>query len=155
MQVRRRALDPRGWSLALRVVVAAALVVAGAIAARTVTRDTDCFPGAPRIAPASARPGDAIVVTAAAFPCDRRYHRGALYGLSVVPSGGGSAGVVDLGSFPVARDGSFRARVTLPDGLPPGSASIRVTGYDIDDVVAAVCDDGGGCAPYEARLTVT
>ncbi len=134
------------------MVVVAVLVLVGAVTIRAATRDTDCFPGQPRVSPAMAGPGDTVVVTAAAFPCDRGYHQGALYGLRFRSDGGDA---VDLGSFPVGTDGSFEAEVTVPDSTAPGRAQLVVTGYDIRDVFAQVCDDGDPCAPYAATLTVT
>ena len=138
--------------MALRVVVLLVVLLAGTVTVRAATRDTQCLPGIPQAAPDSAAPGDGVVVTASAFPCDRRYHAGALYGLRFRHGGGDE---VDLGSFPVARDGTFRAEVSVPESATPGTGTFFVTGYDIRDVVADVCDDGGaGCTPYAARITV-
>ena len=107
----RRRFDPRGWSVGLWVVILVAAAVVGSVTVSAATRDTDCFPGRLRAAPGVAAPGDTVRITASAFPCDRRYHRGALYGLRF--RSGSSAEVTDLGSFPVemhwARSAVFLA----------------------------------------------
>jgi hypothetical protein len=150
----RRRFDPRGWSVGLWVVILVAAAVVGSVTVSAATRDTDCFPGRLRAAPGVAAPGDTVRITASAFPCDRRYHRGALYGLRF--RSGSSAEVTDLGSFPVATDGSFEAEVTVPEVATPGTGAFIVTGYDIRDVFADLCDDGSsGCAPYTAGIRVT
>jgi hypothetical protein len=150
----RRRLDPRGWSVSLRVVVLVGVLLLGYVTVSAATRDTDCFPGPPQAAPEAARPGEAVLLTATAFPCDRRYHRGALYGLQFRSAD--AADPVDLGLFPVATDGSFQAEVAVPEGTAAGPGTFLVTGFDIRDVFAEVCDDdSGGCAPYSAVVTVT
>ena len=148
----RRRYDPRNWSAGWWVVIAA-LVLAGLVVVDQTGKDTDCFPGLPRAVPESAAPGDTVRITASAFPCDRRYHRGALYGLRFRAID--TTEYVDLGSHPVATDGSFEAEVTVPDAAPAGTAHFLVTGFDISDVIADVCDDGsGGCDTYAAGITV-
>ena len=116
----RRRFDPRGWSAGLWVVILVTAALVGSVTVSAATRDTDCFPGRLRAAPGTAAPGDTVRITAAAFPCDRELHRGALYGLRF--RSGSSAEVIDLGSFPVATDGSFEAKVTVPEIATPAPA---------------------------------
>lgn len=131
-----------------------AVLLVGFVTADQVAKDTDCFPGLPEAAPGAAAPGDTVRITATAFPCDRRYHRGAFYGLEF--RSGNTTEAVDLGMFPVARDGSFHAEVTVPEDARPGAGSFHVTGFDISEVFAEVCDDGsGGCDTYAAGIRVT
>ena len=153
--MRRNRWDPRTWLL-LQVALAIVLLLTAVGAVRYVTRDRSCFPGRPHAAPASVAAGDRVVVTAAAFDCARKFHRGAVYGLELVPAAGAADGSdqVDLGgSFPVNRDGSFRARVRIPDTVPPGRAVIRITGFDVDELYDEVCSERT-CGTYGATVVV-
>ncbi len=153
MQVRRRRWDPRHWSF-LQIALVLVVVVAAAGAVRWVTRDRVCFPGQPHAAPASVTAGERVVVTAAGFTCARRFHRGAVYGLAYVPEDtADGSGQVDLGDFPVARDGSFRARVRVPATAAAGPATIRVTGFDVDELYDEVCSERD-CGTYGAALVI-
>ncbi len=153
--MRRNRWDPRTWSL-LQVALAIVLLLTAVGAVRYVTRDRSCFPGRPHAAPAAVAAGDRVVVTASAFDCARTFHRGAFYGLELVPASGAADGSdqVDLGgSFPVARDGSFRARVRIPDTVPLGRAVIRFTGFDVDELYDEVCSEQK-CGTYGATVVV-
>jgi hypothetical protein len=51
----------------------------------------------------------------------------------------------------VARDGSFRADLTIPPAAPPGSAWVSVEGSNMDR-----CDDrNGSCAGYQQEIAIT
>ena len=153
--MRRNRWDPRTWSV-LQVALAIVLLVTAAGAARYVMRDRACFPGPPQAAPASVAPGERVVITTAAFACARRFHRGAFVGLELVPATGAADGSdqVDFGgSFPVARDGTFRARVRIPETAPPGKAVIRFTGFDVDELYDEVCSERK-CGTYGATVVV-
>jgi len=148
----RRRYDPRRWSAGWWVAIAV-VVLAGFLVVDRAAKGTDCFPGAPRARPGTAAPGDTVRITAAGFPCDRRYHRDAFYGLEF--RAGNATETVDLGMHPVATDGSFDAEVTVPEDAPAGAGAFVVTGFDIRDVFAELCDLGStGCAPYAAGITV-
>jgi hypothetical protein len=153
--MRRNRWDPRTWSF-LQVALAIVLLVTAAGAVRYVTRDRSCFPGRPHAAPASVKAGERVVVRATAFDCARRFHRGAVYGLELVPAAGAGDGSdqVDLGSsFPVDRDGTFRARLRIPGTAPPGRAVIRFTGFDVDELYDEVCNERE-CGTYGATVVI-
>lgn len=135
----------------MQVVLVLVLLVAFAGAARYVTRDRSCFPGRPHATPTDARPGQAVVVTATRFGCARRFHQGAFYGIELVPQGGADA--FPLGNHGVERDGSFRAHLTIPDGAPSGPATLRFTGFDVDELYDEVCSEQQ-CGTYGAALVV-
>lgn len=147
--------DPRTWSF-LQIALALVLLVTAAGAVRLVTRDRACFPGTPHAAPSSVAPGEQVVVTTTAFTCARRFHRGAGYGLELDPAAGaadGSDQVVFGSSFPVDRDGTFRARVRIPDTAPAGRAVIRFTGFDVDELYDEVCSERR-CGTYGATVVI-
>jgi len=153
--MRRNRWDPRTWSVVQVVLVVVLLVTVGG-AARYVTRDRSCFRGSPHAAPASVAPGEQVVVTATAFTCARRFHRGAAFGLELDPAAGaadGSDQVLFGSTFPVARDGTFRARVRIPATTPPGRAVIRFTGFDVDELYDEVCSERR-CGTYGATVVV-
>jgi hypothetical protein len=153
--MRRNRWDPRHWSF-LQVALALVLVVAATGAVRYVTRDRACFPGRPHAIPESVAAGEQVVVTASAFTCARRFHHGAFFGLELDPSAGAADGSdqVVLGStFPVDRDGTFRARVRIPDSAAPGRAVIRFTGFDVDELYDEVCSEHR-CGTYGADLVI-
>jgi hypothetical protein len=153
--VKRNRWDPRTWSF-LQVALVLVLLVAAAGAVRYVTRDRSCFPGRPRAVPATVAAGERVVVTATGFTCARRFHRGAVYGLELVPAAGGADGSDQAdfgGSFPVDRDGTFRARVRIPGTTPPGRAVIRFTGFDVDELYDEVCTEDE-CGTYGATVVV-
>ena len=121
-----------------------------------VTRDRSCFPGRPHAAPASVAAGEQVVVTATAFGCARRFHSGAFVGLQLDPDAGaddGSDQVVLGSAFPVDRDGSFRARVRIPDTAAAGPAVIRFTGFDIDELYDEVCSEKS-CGTFGAAVVI-
>ena len=153
--MRRNRWDPRTWSF-LQVALAIVLLVTVAGAARYVTRDRSCFPGRPHASPASVAAGERVVVTATAFTCARTFHQGAFFGLELVPAAGAADGSdqVDFGgSFPVDRDGTFRAGVRIPDTAPAGRAVIRFTGFDVDELYDEVCSERE-CGTYGATLVI-
>lgn len=153
--MRRRRWDPRRWSF-LQVALAIVLLVTAVGAVRLVTRDRSCFPGKPHAAPASVAAGERVVVTATAFTCARRFHRGAVVGLELDPSSGSADGgdqAVFGSTYPVRRDGSFRARVRIPATAPSGDAVIRFTGFDVDELYDEVCSEHD-CGTYGATLVV-
>jgi hypothetical protein len=153
--MRRNRWDPRGWSF-LQVALALVLVVAALGAVRLVTRDRACFPGRPQVAPAAVAAGEQVVVTASAFTCARRFHPGAFFGLELDPSAGeadGSDQVLFGSTFPVDRDGTFRARVRIPGTAPAGPAVIRLTGFDVDELYDEVCSEQR-CGTYGATLVI-
>lgn len=132
------------------------LIAAAAGAVRVVTRDRSCFPGQPHAAPAAVAAGEQVVVTASAFTCARRFHAGAFFGLELDPSAGaadGSDQVVFGTTFPVERDGTFRARVRIPGTAPAGPAVIRFTGFDVDELYDEVCSERR-CGTYGATLVI-
>ena len=152
--MRRNRWDPRHWSV-LQWVLVLVLIVSAAGAVRWVTRDRSCFPGQPQATPASVAAGERVVVTSTGFICARRFHRGALYGLEIVPASGAADGAdqVDLGDFPVARDGKF-------PGTDPGAldrrrrpVTIRVTGFDVDELYDEVCSEQD-CGTFGASVVV-
>ena len=59
----------------------------------------------------------------------------------------------DGSSFPVDRDGTFRARIRIPETAPPGRAVIRVTGFDVDELYDEVCSERE-CGTYGATVVV-
>jgi hypothetical protein len=135
----------------VQLVLVVLLVIALAGAFRYVTRDRSCFPGRPHAAPTDVRPGEDVVVTATGFTCARRFHAGAFYGLELVPQHGEDS--FPLGDHGVERDGSFHARVTIPDDAPAGPATLRFTGFDVDELYDEVCSEQR-CGSYAAGVVV-
>ena len=108
-----------------------------------------CLPEPLSVDPAQVVVGGSVTVSSPAFSCGTRYPEGKHYALSLSPGGG--TGPVELGSYPVERDGSFRATVTVPASAPPGEADLAVSGSPFDQP----CDDGeSSCAVYSTLLTL-
>ena len=75
-----------------------------------------CLPEPLSIHPATVLAGDSVTVSSPPFTCDASYPAGKQYSVSLLVRGG--AGPVELGSFPVDPDGSFRPVVTSPASTP-------------------------------------
>jgi hypothetical protein len=88
-------------------------------------------------------------VSSAPFKCHGSYQPGKTYQLTLGLIG--RSAPIDLGSYPVNADGSFRALVEIPASASPGDAAIIIHGSPFDQ-----CDDSGqgSCAGYVAGLTI-
>jgi hypothetical protein len=93
--------------------------------------------------------GERVTVSSPAFRCAARYPAGTRYRLSLLLAGRGAP--EPLGTVPVARNGSFRATVTVPADAPPGAAAIAVAGSLFDDCLD---NQRGSCAGYSVDLTL-
>jgi hypothetical protein len=91
--------------------------------------------------------GTSIDLSADPFPCDGSYGSGHTYRATLVVTPPDRTGArFDLGSFPVARDGSFATSLRLPPDAPAGRAVLNLRGSTYDR-----CDDGNSACPgYES-----
>ena len=113
-----------------------------------------CDPAPASVAPVRAHAGDALTLSAPAAA--RLAASGAAASsyqvkIQVFLPGEATRGYpFDLGTIPVAQDGSFRATVRLPSALPAGEGIVLFNG-SVADRCGAV---GGSCAGYMARPSV-
>ncbi len=115
----------------------------------SVPGTSPCLPEPLQIHPDKVVVASAVTVSSAPFNCQGTYPAGKVYQLTL--SFVGRSAPIDLGSFPVNADGSFRAIVPIPANASPGEAYIIVHGSPFD-----YCHDsiGQSCAGYTARLTI-
>ena len=107
-----------------------------------------CLPAPLAAAPGKVAVGAAVTVTSGPFECDGSYPAGKRYRLQLLLFG--RADPTELGTTPVAVNGSFRATVVIPSGASPGDADVEVLGSPFDDCA----DDGASCAGYGVALTL-
>ncbi|MGZ4669037.1 MAG: hypothetical protein ACXVX3_10990 [Blastococcus sp.] len=107
-----------------------------------------CLPAPLSADPGKVTVGAAVTVTSGPFECDGSYPEGHRYRLQLLLVG--RAQPIELGTAPVAVDGSFRATVVVPSGASPGDAYVNVLGSPFDDCA----DDGGSCAGYSVGITL-
>ena len=88
-------------------------------------------------------------VSSAGFKCGGSYPSGKTYRLELGLIG--RQPPMELGSYPVNKDGSFEAVVSIPANASPGDAGILVFGSPYDQ-----CNDTGhgSCAGYGVSLTI-
>ncbi len=105
--------------------------------------------GAASLNPPQVAAGSSVAVSSAPFKCGGTYPAGKKYQLTLGLVGRQQP--VDLGSYPVNKDGSFAATVPIPADASPGEAAIIVHGSSFDQ-----CNDSdqGSCAGYVVGLTI-
>lgn len=108
-----------------------------------------CLPSRLRAEPTTVAAGGTVTVTSAPFECGARYEPGKLYALELLSLG--RANPLELGSFPVDDDGSFRAVVCVPADASPGESYVVAHGTAFDQP----CARNASCAGYDVRLVVT
>jgi hypothetical protein len=106
-----------------------------------------CLPPPLQVSPSNVVAGSPITVSSGSFQCDGSYPSGKTYQLVFGDQG---HVLTNLGNYPVNRDGSFKARVSVPVAASVGEAYIVVSGSSFDR-----CNDGGGsCASYVVGLNI-
>lgn len=147
--------DCRMWPLRRSLVglsvvaVMLATALGAAACSPTPARSTLCLPEPRHVNPPQVAAGWSLAVASAPFKCGGAYPTGKKYHLTL-----GLVGrqlPMDLGSYPVNRDGSFAATVPIPANASPGEAAIVVHGSPFDQ-----CDASGqgSCAGYGASFTI-
>ena len=106
-----------------------------------------CLPAPLSADPGKVAVGAPVTVTSGPFECGGSYPEGKRYRLLLLLLG--RTQPIELGTAPVAVDGSFRATVVIPSGASPGDADVEVLGSPFDD-----CADDGSCAGYGVALTL-
>ncbi|HEV7212237.1 MAG TPA: hypothetical protein VGN47_11055 [Blastococcus sp.] len=106
-----------------------------------------CLPAPLSAEPRTVAVGAAVTLTSGPFACDGSYPEGHRYRLQLLLLG--RAQPIELGTAPVAVDGSFRATVVISPGASPGDAYVEVRGSPFDD-----CPDDGSCARYGVAVTL-
>jgi hypothetical protein len=108
-----------------------------------------CLPEPLQIDPAQVISGSSVTLSSAPFQCGGSYPAGKTYQLTLGLVG--RTAPVDLGSYPVKVDGSFRATILIPSDASPGEAYIIIHGSPFDQ-----CDDSGhgSCAGYGVGLKI-
>jgi len=107
-----------------------------------------CLPAPLSADPGKVAVGAPVTVTSGPFECGGSYPEGKRYRLLLLLLG--RTQPIELGTAPVAVDGSFRATVVIPSGASPGDADVEVLGSPFDDCA----DDGASCAGYGVALTL-
>src|SRR5439155_15457301 len=82
--------------------------------------NSSCLPSPLKASPQHVAAGTTLTVVAPKFACGASYPAGKTYRLTLGLVG--RAAPVELGTFPVNSDGSFRAIVTIPTSASPGEA---------------------------------
>jgi hypothetical protein len=108
----------------------------------------ECLPEPLRAQPSTVASGSDVRLSALAASCDLGYQKGGTTYTAIL-GGVEFDETYDLGSFPVAADGSFETTLRIPEAVPPGSATVMVQGSPFDD-----CDDGGSCVGYSTDIEI-
>jgi hypothetical protein len=135
----------RRWLVGALVVL---LIASGGIGYVVYRVQRDCLPAQPSVTPAAAVPGQVVKVSSTGFPCKRRLAAHTTYRIVLLPQ---KIGPVDLGPFPVNRDGSFAVPVRIPTGFPPGRVLIGISGSPFDRLR---CDGTASCIGYGTDMAV-
>jgi hypothetical protein len=108
-----------------------------------------CLPEPLQINPREVPAGSSVTVSSGPFQCGGSYPAGKTYRLTLGLAGRSTA--IELGSYPVKTDGSFRATTLIPANASPGVADIVAFGSPYDQ-----CDDSrhGSCASYVVDLKI-
>ncbi|MGC0239542.1 hypothetical protein [Arthrobacter sp. SD76] len=120
-----------------------------------------CFPPAYSVSPASAKPGDAVTVSAPGADCNPRYGSNAQIQVTVTDET--DSKVIDT-TAPMTDSGEFTYTFIVPAEIAVGEARVTAMPYNID-----WCDDTGrnnraagtlqfelaSCAMPEEQLTIT
>jgi hypothetical protein len=158
------------WQLAIFAFVLGVAFGSPACSTSTLPAAAPCLPEPLQVNPAEIVAGSSVTVSSAPFKCHGSYHPGATYQLTLGLIG--RSAPIDLGSYPVNTDGSFRALVKIPATASPGDAGIIVHGSPFDQCDAigqstsapALAGVGGArrandrvtlsCAGYTVPLTI-
>jgi hypothetical protein len=138
-----------------------------AVAFGTVACSTATLPAAPaclpeplQVDPAEVVAGSSVTLSSAPFKCHGSYQPGATYQLTLGLIG--RSAPIDLGSYPVNTDGSFRALVKILATASPGDAGIIVHGSPFDQcelvgqsMSAPALADVGGARRANDRVTLS
>jgi hypothetical protein len=108
-----------------------------------------CYPPQLQITPVEVAAGSTVTVQSGPFQCQGSYAPGKTYRL-ILTAEGQPGLMIDLGTHPVNRDGSFEAIVRIPLTAPAGSANVVVVGSPYDHCA----DSEGSCAAYAASLRI-
>lgn len=127
------------------------VLVVGACGGRSSLTRAECLPSPLDLRPARVEAGGTVTVSSGPFACRGSYPAGHHYLL--VLGQVGRAAALDLGRFPVSRDGAFRAVVDIPRRASPGQSGVIARGSQFDR-----CEDTNGvaasCAGYGAPVRV-
>lgn len=143
------------WVTSVGALAAAGVLAAGCASPHVVRGGGDvpaharCLPSPLRLSPVRVAAGAVAELSAGPFSCPASYPPEKRY--QVLLSSEGRNAPVALGSYPVARDGSFVAELHVPRAVAAGLASVIVRGSAFD----RPCQDtSGSCAGYGTALTV-
>lgn len=92
--------------------------------------------------------GATVTVSAPVADCDLHYDSGKTYKITLVANRAGTHRLSTT-TTSVDPDGSFTAKITVPETFAIGSAQIWVEGSPYDD-----CPPGASCVGYAAHLTI-
>jgi hypothetical protein len=116
-----------------------------------------CSGARPTVVPSHAAVGQAFTLTSGSAHCAKPLPDGTTFEITVAPADG--AGGRAAGKASVRSDGSFTVTLTVPEGIPPGDASVLVNDYDY-----VPCHDTGSapasgmalvsCAAHQVRFTI-
>ncbi|WP_240484159.1 hypothetical protein [Pseudarthrobacter sulfonivorans] len=123
------------WARVLAVTLCAVPVLAGVTSCRSIFAPPPCMPPEFSVAPAAAKPGDQVTVSAPDTTCDARYGTDAQVQVTVKDATG-TAVLKELA--PMSDDGGFTFVFTVPAGVAPGKAGVTAYPYNLD-----WCDDTG------------
>lgn len=135
----------------LVAVLGCALAVGACGATSSARRASVCPPSSLHIDPARVKAGSAVTVSSPPFACQGSYPAGHRY--TLVLGQVGRAAPLDLGAFPVSRDGAFRAVVQIPRRASPGQSYVDVSGSPFDHC-AGTNGVAVSCAGYDASVRV-
>ncbi len=127
------------------VYIAGLLIGTGACSS-SLYGEPPCFPPAYSVSPASAKPGDAVTVSAPGSNCNPRYGAAAL--IQVIVTDHNGTKLIDT-TAPMTDAGEFSYTFSVPAGTAVGEAEVTAMPYEID-----WCDDTGRNNRAEGNVTL-
>lgn len=120
----------------------------------SVPHQPTCLPAPLHLSSYQPRAGSQVTVSSAALPCGGSYQSGKTY--RIILGLAGRSAPVDLGTFPVERNGAFHAVVRIPRTAPTGEAYFIIKGSAFDECQDASSGPapghGNSCAAYSVAF---
>ncbi|MCT9868684.1 hypothetical protein [Paenarthrobacter aurescens] len=127
--------QPRSRRAASWMLVLAVFLAMGAVGCSPSLGSPPCMPPEYQVTPSSARPGEAVTVSALDAKCDPRYGKKAAVLIVVTDAAG--AEVVNT-TAPMSDAGAFAYTFDVPQQTASGAASVYAVPHGVD-----WCDDTG------------